>query len=292
MIGSIIQGIGSIFGAISGAEQKKKENEQADANFQLQKDQFEYQKELNNKTMEREDNAVQRRAQDLEKAGLSKTLAAGSSAQASTLSSAPAPQRAITGSSIASAINGAISTAKDFGDIMHLNTQNQIGQKDIEIKEVEKENIQADTDVKKQDEAVKRADAILKNKDASNYEKKLAQNIKESEARILNMQVQNELNKQETANKKHNWAAAKIYGLPIGVKPDGTPIGAIGNDLARTIFSTVGISDAVLDAYGIKDRGQFTRTGEQFFGKPDLSKAKKTNVKLDEELARLKGFGG
>lgn len=40
----------------------------------------------------REDNAVQRRSADLEKAGLSKTLAAGSPAQASPMQGTPAPQ--------------------------------------------------------------------------------------------------------------------------------------------------------------------------------------------------------
>lgn len=56
--------------------------------------QFDYQKGLNEKLFEREDNAVQRRAADLQKAGLSKTLAAGGAAQSSVagISPANAPQ--------------------------------------------------------------------------------------------------------------------------------------------------------------------------------------------------------
>jgi len=42
--------------------------------------------------MEREDNAVQRRAADMQAAGLSKTLAAGSPASATSLSAPPAPK--------------------------------------------------------------------------------------------------------------------------------------------------------------------------------------------------------
>lgn len=53
---------------------------------------FEYQKDLQNKIFEREDNAVQRRAADLQAAGLSKTLAAGSGAGAGSVVSAEAPQ--------------------------------------------------------------------------------------------------------------------------------------------------------------------------------------------------------
>lgn len=51
------------------------------SNAILSHKQFKYQKELNSQIMAREDNAVQRRAADLEAAGLSKTLAAGGAAQ-------------------------------------------------------------------------------------------------------------------------------------------------------------------------------------------------------------------
>lgn len=62
--------------------------------FQFQKDSylqnFEYQKNLQNQIFSREDNAVQRRAADLQAAGLSKTLAAGDGAGAgSVVSTSP-----------------------------------------------------------------------------------------------------------------------------------------------------------------------------------------------------------
>lgn len=62
-------------------------------NYKLQKDNLAYQKDLQKIMFSREDNAVQRRVSDLRKAGLSPTLAAGSSASAGPVVSTSAPQR-------------------------------------------------------------------------------------------------------------------------------------------------------------------------------------------------------
>lgn len=78
-------------GIIGGAVDYKQSKE----NLAFQREQFEYQKQLNQLQMEREDTAHQREAADLEAAGLSKTLTAGGGSGSSTASlhSAPAPQR-------------------------------------------------------------------------------------------------------------------------------------------------------------------------------------------------------
>lgn len=65
-------------------------------NFDLQKEQFEYQKELNQTVMDREDSAYQRQVADLQKAGLSPLMVSGG-ASATPLTSATAPQQDISG---------------------------------------------------------------------------------------------------------------------------------------------------------------------------------------------------
>lgn len=101
LAGEIFGGIMDVLGFGTTAVQTKmnydinKQNyDLALKNYQFNKDSylqnFEYQKNLQQQIFGREDNAIQRRAADLEKAGLSKTLAAGDGAGAgSVVSTSP-----------------------------------------------------------------------------------------------------------------------------------------------------------------------------------------------------------
>lgn len=82
--------LGSAWATLKGVYDNKRVN---DLNFQLQKENLAYQKDLQKIIFNREDNAVQRRVDDLRKAGLSPTLAAGSAAGAGSVISTSAPQR-------------------------------------------------------------------------------------------------------------------------------------------------------------------------------------------------------
>ena len=62
-------------------------------NYEFQRENFDYQKALQQKIFEREDTAVQRRRADLEAAGLNPNLAAGSPAGAGSVVSTTAPRR-------------------------------------------------------------------------------------------------------------------------------------------------------------------------------------------------------
>lgn len=93
--------LSGLFNAGSSVYSTKVNKDIAEKNFELEKDlynlqldQYEYQKQLQQTMFNREDSAVQRRAMDLQAAGLSKTLAAGGGASAGPVVSTSTPSQA------------------------------------------------------------------------------------------------------------------------------------------------------------------------------------------------------
>lgn len=78
-----------IFNSVIQAQNNKR-------NYEMQQETLQWQKDKQAEAWRREDNAVQRRSADMEAAGMSKTLAAGNAAQASSPIAVTAPQKANT----------------------------------------------------------------------------------------------------------------------------------------------------------------------------------------------------
>ena len=89
----ILNPISTVVNAWSTVKGVKDSIKTNDLNYQLQKEELAYQKDLQKIMFAREDNAVQRRVADLKSAGLSPTLAAGSAASAGSVVSTTAPQK-------------------------------------------------------------------------------------------------------------------------------------------------------------------------------------------------------
>lgn len=100
-------------------------------NLEFQKEQFEYQKAMNDKYMERMDNRLQYMAKDAKKAGINPLAALGQSGGYTPLNSAPAPQYDVKPlveslKSFGSIVSDSILTAKAFQDLQLARSQQNL----------------------------------------------------------------------------------------------------------------------------------------------------------------------
>lgn len=136
--------VGNLYSQFTGASRGYKIDEM---NYNLQRDIFQYQKRVQKKLWQREDNAMQRRSEDLEKAGFSRVLAVGQGgAQSGPAVSVTAPQKNPTpGPNLIGAI---MDIANMKATIANTLAQNKLIKQQIETSKATGEKLKTDKEEK------------------------------------------------------------------------------------------------------------------------------------------------
>lgn len=188
-LGALVSGIGSGLGLLENSQ-----------NLNFQKENLAYQKDLQNRLFEREDNSVQRRAADLKAAGLSKTLAAGSSANAGAVVKTEAPKN-----NYSDKIMGALSLMNTFTNIAQSQSQTELNKMQAKVSAETINKMASDTNLSQIEMVAKML----------NYQK----DIEFKDSQIKN-------NKMNYNIGGHNLKLGKKYGTPVGTDVMGNIIGA------------------------------------------------------------------
>lgn len=130
-----------IAGIVEGAVNSGYGIYNSERNYWQQKEQFDYQKRLQQQIFDREDNAVQRRVADLKQAGLSPVLATGSSAGSGGIVSTSAPQASTpeVSTGIQQAIDAYYSVKSKQQDIKNQKEQGDVLKKQGELLSAQEE---------------------------------------------------------------------------------------------------------------------------------------------------------
>lgn len=159
-VGAILGGIGTGLSALFnlGESQANREAQERanDTNLNFQKDVLAYNKSLQDRMFEREDNAISRRVADLRQSGLSPTLAAGQGAGAGSAIKVEAPKVNAVSHTFGSAINNAVSAGQGVLSLIGQKENISRTREETKLIEFQKERMKADTMLS----AVKKSQAL------------------------------------------------------------------------------------------------------------------------------------
>lgn len=137
-------------------------NQSANKNYKLGKATLEWQKEMQAKAWEREDNAVQRRAADLKAAGMSPVLAAGQGAQASSPIQVSTPRYERRGG-LSDAFGSGFNAVRAYQELVASNESIAYTQAQKELTKQQTKSVQLDQAAKSHDLSIAIQDGMPMN---------------------------------------------------------------------------------------------------------------------------------
>lgn len=153
IVGGLISAGSAIAGSIGSWKKAKEEQRRYEANMAFQREQFEYQKAINQLQMNREDTAVTRAMEDYQRNGINKLLAIGNPADTGSYSSTSMngtegnPQNLL--GDLAEQANGIMNNAlewtQEIKNIQQTQKQNELIEEEILNQSYKRENMESQT---------------------------------------------------------------------------------------------------------------------------------------------------
>lgn len=203
-------------------------------NLGFAQSQFDYQKALNEQTMQREDNAIQRSVADYQAAGMNKMLAIGNPSQSSVMqtSGGSAGQEAMEQEAAMQKAYAMESQSANIGNIMMDSVlkgkESQLldVEKNLKLKQIYK--TEADTELARAQELFTKAQTVTE----------------ESKRKLLRAQAQQALKNAELAEAKyketmHNLGIGEAWNRPTGIDPVGKNYKEYGLSVAHAGLSKI-----------------------------------------------------
>lgn len=217
------------FTAFSTAKYNGEAIRQGQENLQMQKEQMEYIKRLNEEIMKREDTAYQRQVNDLRKAGLSPLMADNGGAGAGgTITPYQTPQNTTDYNALGTNFNTAMANI----------SSNKFTQQDLNIKSsatnAQNEKTNAETEGIKIENIHKEEKHLAELENMKEKTNEIKQQINESKARIENMKKEHALNvAKHTEERKNNDKMRKQIELQMMEQELGLEMSRLNYEFAK-----------------------------------------------------------